>query len=104
MDIPLLETPQSVSVITRDQIELNWQTIEQAVRYTSGIVGGVYGDDGRSDWLFLRGFAPTTYLDGLQLPAGSFASSRMDLRRSNPSRSSRVRRPASTAPPRPAGS
>ena len=80
MDIPLLETPQSVSVITRDQIELlNWQTIEQAVRYTSGIVGGSYGDDGRLDWLTLRGFAPTTYLDGLQLPAGSFASSRMDL-------------------------
>jgi iron complex outermembrane receptor protein len=80
MDISLLETPQSVSVITRDQIELlNWQTIEQAVRYTSGIVGGMYGDDGRGDWLFLRGFKPTTYLDGLQLPAGSFAFSRMDL-------------------------
>ena len=80
MDISLLETPQSISVITGDQIELlNWQTIEQAIRYTAGIVGGTYGDDGRFDWLFMRGFKPTTYLDGLQLPEGTFAVSRVDL-------------------------
>lgn len=59
LEMPLIQTPQSVTVITRDQIDLiNWQNLGQAVRYTSGIVGENYGSDERYNWLTLRGFQP----------------------------------------------
>lgn len=68
-DAPLIETPQSVSVITRDQIDLlNFIDVQQAVRYTSGIIGENYGPDLRFDFLTLRGFTPIQYIDGLQAP------------------------------------
>src|SRR5882762_7822213 len=42
-DIPLIETPQSVSVITRDQIDLlNFVDSQQAVRYAAGVEGENY--------------------------------------------------------------
>lgn len=71
-DAPLLETPQSISVITRDQIDLlGFVDVQQAVRYTSGIVGENYGPDLRFDFLTLRGFTPIQYIDGLQAPISS---------------------------------
>ncbi len=71
-DAPLIETPQSVSIITRDQIDLlNFIDIQQAVRYTSGIVGENYGPDLRFDFLTLRGFTPVQYIDGVQAPISS---------------------------------
>jgi iron complex outermembrane receptor protein len=81
-DIPLIETPQSVSVITHDEIELlQIQNLEQATRYTAGIISGSYGGDDRFDWLTLRGFTPTEYLDGLRLPTAAVAEaqSRLDV-------------------------
>lgn len=69
---PLIETPQSVSVITRDQIDLlGFIDVQQAVRYTSGIVGENYGPDLRFDFLTVRGFIPTQYIDGLQAPVSA---------------------------------
>src|SRR5690606_9195747 len=66
---PLIETPQSISVVTRDQIDLlGFTDVQQAIRYTSGIVGENYGPDLRFDFLTLRGFTPKQYLDGLQAP------------------------------------
>lgn len=68
-DAPLIETPQSISVVTRDQIDLlNFNDVQQAVRYTAGIVGENYGPDLRYDFLTLRGFTPKQYIDGLQAP------------------------------------
>jgi iron complex outermembrane receptor protein len=81
-DVPLVETPQSVSVITHDEIELlQIQNLEQATRYTAGIISGSYGGDDRFDWLTLRGFTPTEYLDGLRLPTAAVAEaqSRLDV-------------------------
>jgi iron complex outermembrane receptor protein len=72
---PLIETPQSVSVISRDQIDLlNFIDVQQAVRYTAGIVGENYGPDLRFDFLTLRGFVPVQYVDGLQAPVSSTIS------------------------------
>lgn len=72
---PLIETPQSVSVISRDQIDLlNFVDVQQAVRYTAGIVGENYGPDLRFDFLTLRGFVPVQYVDGLQAPVSSTIS------------------------------
>src|SRR5690606_20790801 len=66
---PLIETPQSISVVTRDQIDLlGFTDVQQAVRYTAGIVGENYGPDLRYDFLTLRGFTPKQYIDGLQAP------------------------------------
>lgn len=81
MDIPLIETPQSVSVITRDQLDvLHLAEMEEAIRYTAGIRGGIFGSDDRYDWMTLRGFRPAQYLDGLRLPKGSYAWSKLDLK------------------------
>ncbi|MGD9810788.1 MAG: TonB-dependent siderophore receptor [Sphingobium sp.] len=68
-DIPLIETPQSVSVITRDQIDLlGFIDVQQAARYSAGVVGENYGPDLRFDFLTVRGFTPIQYIDGLQAP------------------------------------
>ena len=72
---PLIETPQSISVVTRDQIDLlGFTDVQQAIRYTSGIVGENYGPDLRFDFLTLRGFTPKQYLDGLQAPVTTTTS------------------------------
>ena len=69
-DIPLIQTPQSVSVITRDQIDLlNFTDAQQAVRYTAGAFGENYGPDPRYDFITVRGFTPKQYIDGLAVPA-----------------------------------
>lgn len=68
-DIPLIETPQSVTVITRDQIDLlNFIDGQQAVRYTAGVSGENFGPDLRFDFINVRGFTPKQYIDGLAAP------------------------------------
>ncbi len=68
--IPLIETPQSISVVTRDQIDLlSFVDAQQAVRYTAGVFGENYGPDPRYDFITVRGFTPRQYIDGLAVPA-----------------------------------
>lgn len=69
-DTPLMETPQSISVIGRDQMEArNVQTINEALHYTAG-VGTYYSNDIRNDAFTIRGFsADYLYLDGTRLTA-----------------------------------
>ena len=75
-DIPLMQTPQSVSIITRDQIDLlNFIDAQQAVRYTAGAFGENYGPDLRFDFISARGFRPREYIDGLAVPATTTISS-----------------------------
>ena len=72
---PLIETPQSVSVVTRDEIDLlNFIDVQQAVRYSAGVVGENYGPDLRYDFLTVRGFIPVQYIDGLQAPVSAAIS------------------------------
>ena len=67
--IPLIQTPQSISVITRDQIDLlNFIDVQQSVRYTAGVFGENYGPDLRYDFITVRGFTPKQYIDGLATP------------------------------------
>ena len=64
-----------MSVVTRDQIDLlNFVDVQQAVRYTAGVVGENYGPDVRFDFLTVRGFIPVQYIDGLQAPISSTIS------------------------------
>ena len=68
-DTPILEIPQSVSVITADRIEqLGANSLNDALGYTAGVRSSVYGSDSRYDWLSIRGFDayfPGFYFDGL---------------------------------------
>ncbi|TWI56689.1 iron complex outermembrane receptor protein [Pseudomonas duriflava] len=72
-DTPILETARSLSVATRDQMtDRAVHNIDDAVRYMPGAVSSFYGSDTRADWLRVRGFEPTRFLDGLRLPDGVY--------------------------------
>ncbi|WP_148713913.1 TonB-dependent siderophore receptor [Chitinolyticbacter meiyuanensis] len=74
-DSSLLEIPQSVTVITKEQLQDQAiHGVDQALRYSSGVVGGAYGSDARSDWLLVRGFTPAIFLDGMTLPNGGWTT------------------------------
>jgi iron complex outermembrane receptor protein len=74
--IPLILTPQSISVVTRDQIDLlAFVDAQQAVRYVAGVFGENYGSDPRYDFITVRGFNPKQYIDGLAAPATSTINS-----------------------------
>lgn len=67
-DTPIIETPQSVSVITGQQIEdQGAQTLQDALRYSAGVRSDAYGLDSRGDWSFVRGVEPTQYQDGMRV-------------------------------------
>lgn len=69
-DTPILETPQSINVVPRQQIELQGaQNVAEAVRYVSGTQGQLYGAASVFDTeVRVRGFIAPRYLDGLRLP------------------------------------
>lgn len=71
VDSTLLETPQSVSVVTADRIRNTGATrIKDALTYTPGVNTSPWGDNEQYDWLYIRGFDaynPGFYLDGMQL-------------------------------------
>ncbi|MDH7794849.1 MULTISPECIES: TonB-dependent siderophore receptor [unclassified Beijerinckia] len=80
-DTPLLETPQAISVVGRDQIrDQNAQSVVEALRYTAGVAANANPNDGRFETLRIRGFEPVIYLDGMQLPYGTglFARPKVD--------------------------
>jgi iron complex outermembrane receptor protein len=68
-DTPLIETPQSISVITRDQLDDRAvQSITEALGYTAGTFSGTVADP-RFDDPNIRGFSagPNQFLDGLRI-------------------------------------
>ena len=78
IDTPIVEVPQSVSVITSDRIQaIGATTVRDALGYTPGINISPYGADSRYDWINIRGFdgySPGFYQDGLPLRnANTFA-------------------------------
>ncbi|MDJ1637593.1 TonB-dependent siderophore receptor [Rhizobium rhizogenes] len=83
---PIGETPQSITTVTRKQIDdQNPQTVSEALRYTSGVLSD-RDSNSRYDSVFLRGFGGfglatnyASYLDGLKLPRGqAFATPSID--------------------------
>ncbi|MEH2622661.1 iron complex outermembrane receptor protein [Bradyrhizobium sp. AZCC 1719] len=69
-DTPILTTPQSISVVTKDQIQdQGAQNITEALRYTPGVTVQSFGANAFFDSFKLRGFDAPRYLDGLRLPA-----------------------------------
>ncbi|CAB3635500.1 TonB-dependent siderophore receptor [Achromobacter pestifer] len=84
-DTPLREIPQSVSVVTREQIdEQKPRSVTEALRYTPGAFTGLVGAADRYDYVALRGFiensTDNTIYDGLKLlsDSGTFSSIQID--------------------------
>ncbi|WP_185984483.1 TonB-dependent siderophore receptor [Aureimonas mangrovi] len=81
---PISETPQSISVITRDSMDDRAvQSVADSMLYTTGVNAQRYGNDPRSDYFTVRGFPADLYLDGLRVPqianqTGGYAGFRIE--------------------------
>ncbi|HBC5608764.1 TPA: TonB-dependent siderophore receptor [Klebsiella oxytoca] len=71
----IVKTPQSVSVVTRDQMRaLDVTSVSQALRYSAGVFTEYRGSSNRNDEVFVRGFSYVPkFLDSLSY--GATASS-----------------------------
>jgi iron complex outermembrane recepter protein len=68
-DTPILETPQSISVVTKDQIAAQQaQSVPEVVRYIPAVTTEFYGASSIADEVKVRGFIAPRYLDSLRLP------------------------------------
>ncbi|MBV6286693.1 TonB-dependent siderophore receptor [Pseudomonas sp. MAFF 301350] len=81
----LLETSQSVSVVTRQQMDdQGAQTVSQTMRYTPGVLTNPYGATHRYDYVAMRGFndgsVDNIYIDGLKSmgDSGTFSTLQVD--------------------------
>lgn len=76
-DTPLIETPQSISVITAEQMDKRGvNTVVEALQYTPGVSTHNGGKDPRFDWFQVRGFDAKdygTFRDGLkEMSSGNY--------------------------------
>lgn len=85
VETPTIEIPQSVSTITREQMDNRGvSTVQRATDYTPGVYSNQVGASNRFDYLVLRGFSDgslsNTFLDGLKVmgDANSHSSMRID--------------------------
>ncbi|SDP26162.1 TonB-dependent siderophore receptor [Pseudomonas jinjuensis] len=77
-DTPILETPQSISVVTREQMDAqNVQSVTEALRYVPGVKVETFGMDPKGyDWIYIRGFNAQTsndFRDGLRQINSSYS-------------------------------
>ncbi|MFD1703428.1 TonB-dependent siderophore receptor [Methylopila henanensis] len=77
-DTPILEAPQSISVVGRTQMERQGATsVTEVLRYVPGVVVETYGPDPKGfDWVYLRGFnaqSTSDFRDGLRQSSVSYS-------------------------------
>ena len=84
-DTPLIQTPQAIDVVPREQVEdQGARTINNALRYTPGVFTGLAGSSSRQTTIALRGFpggdVNNTFLDGLRLAndPGAYSNIQID--------------------------
>ena len=76
-DTPVAETPQSVSVIAREELDARGvQNLNEAMRYVAGVALESSGIDNRVDDFRIRGFDAGSWsnnvtIDGMRAPQGS---------------------------------
>lgn len=83
-DSALIDTPQSISVITRDDLDQRGvESLNQALHYSTGISPDTRGGTAtRYDQLKIRGFDAEQYLDGMRLIGTSYyATPQIDVSR-----------------------
>ncbi|MBV4412557.1 ferrichrome porin FhuA [Enterobacteriaceae bacterium YMB-R22] len=72
-DTPIEKTPQSVSVVTREEMQMRQPaSVKEALGYTPGVNVGTRGASNSYDFVVIRGFtanglSQNNYLDGLKL-------------------------------------
>ncbi|BAV63074.1 methicillin resistance protein FmtA [Sphingobium cloacae] len=80
-DTTMLENPQSVSIVTSEQMAARAVTnIGDALAYTAGALDTFGGSDPRWSFVFTRGFSTmgNVYLDGTRIADGFFGSARVE--------------------------
>lgn len=82
-DTPLIETPQTITVIDAEELaRRNARSINQALNYVAGVSANQRGGMvTRYDQMYLRGFSPAFYLDGMRLIAGPYSTPQVDFNR-----------------------
>ena len=80
---PVVEVPQSVSVIGRRQLDAQGaRSVTEALRYVPSVNIETYGPDPKGyEWIMLRGFngqSSSAYLDGLRQLASGYSHFRTD--------------------------
>jgi iron complex outermembrane receptor protein len=77
-DTPILNIPQSINIVTAEQIDdRGATTLVDALTYTAGVSNG--GDDSRGDFNNIRGFESVLYVDGLKRNYGFVYLPRADV-------------------------
>lgn len=75
-DTPIVETPQSITVVSRIEMDARGvQSVNEALRYSAGVQSEQGGMNSRADDIVIRGFSAGTetnnlYIDGLRRPSG----------------------------------
>ncbi|WP_039057404.1 ferrichrome porin FhuA [Enterobacter sp. Bisph1] len=83
-DMPLEKTPQSISVVTSEEIALHQpKSVKEALSYTPGVAVGTRGASNTYDYLIIRGFAAdgqtqNNYLDGLKMQGNFYNDAVID--------------------------
>lgn len=81
-DTPIEKNPQSVSVVTREEMEMrNVTSVKGAFNYTPGVLTGNRGSSDVIDALSIRGFSETNtnqYMDGLKLQGDNYSEFAID--------------------------
>lgn len=66
-DTPLMETPQSVSVVTSALFtDRGARNLQETLRYSAGVTADAWGLDTRADASTIRGLDPVQYVDGMR--------------------------------------
>lgn len=72
-DTPIEKTPQSISVVTNEEMQMHqFQSVKEALGYTPGVTVNSRGASNTYDFVIIRGFSSVglnqnNYLDGLKL-------------------------------------
>lgn len=81
-DTPLVKTPQSISVITRQQMDtLQPTSVKEALGFTPGVMVGSRGSSNAYDAVYIRGFGSVNqneYFNGLKLQGDFFNEASID--------------------------
>ncbi|WP_299583161.1 TonB-dependent siderophore receptor [uncultured Microbulbifer sp.] len=80
LDIPVDETPFSISLRDKDFFDVTGsKTVQDILQYSAGVNGGLFGVDARGDWSTVRAVEPIMFVDGLKTTFGSYTGSRANL-------------------------
>ena len=79
-EIPILETPRSVAVITQEEFNARGAlSLSNTLNYTAGVTGNAFGFATRGDFTSIRSLDAPEYQDNLQVLFGTYNNARADI-------------------------